>query len=92
MSIYYLVAGDTIQHTMPDWSIPVFALFGLINLGLAIAVWNWKRIGVYGFWVSAIIVMGINLSIGLSLVQSLPGLVGPLILTLLVRPKWNDFT
>ena len=94
MSIYYLMAGDTVKQALPsipDWAIPVLAIFGLINLGLAIAVWNWKKIGIYGFWATAIIILVINLSIGFSPIQSLLGLLGPIIITLLVRPKWADF-
>ena len=93
-SIYYIAAGDTVKQAMPnmpDWAIPVLAVFGLINVGFAIAVWNWKKIGIYGFWASAIVILGINLSIGISPVQSLIGLLGPIIITLLVRPKWNEF-
>jgi len=94
LSIYYLAAGEAVKQALPnipDWAMPVLAIFGLVNLGLAIAVWNWKRFGIYGFWISAIIVLIINLSIGLSPVQSLFGLLGPIIITLLVRPKWGDF-
>ncbi len=93
-SIYYIVAGDTVKQAMPnmpDWAIPVLTVFGLINVGCAIAVWNWKKIGIYGFWASAIIVLGINFSIGISPIQSLLGLLGPIIITLLVRPKLVDF-
>lgn len=94
ISIYYLLAGDMVRDAypaMPDWALPVLALFGLINLGLAIAIWKWKRIGIYGLWVSAAVVVVINLTIGLTPVQSFMGLIGPLIITLLVRPKWADF-
>lgn len=94
VSIYYIVAGDTVKQVMPgmpDWAIPVLTVFGLINLGLAIAIWNWKRIGIYGLWASAIIVLGINLAIEISPIQSFLGLLGPLIITLLVRPKWAEF-
>ncbi|MGI9548151.1 MAG: hypothetical protein ACR2MM_12985 [Flavobacteriaceae bacterium] len=94
LTIYYLVAGDMVREAMPnipDWAMPVLAVFGLINLGLAIAIWKWKRIGVYGLWVSAVLVLIINLTIGLTPIQSFMGLLGPLIITLLVRPKWADF-
>lgn len=95
LTIYYLLAGDFIKQNLPgipDWALPVLAIFGLINLGLAIAIWKWKRIGIYGLWISAVAVLFINLAIGLTPVQSFMGLLGPLIITLLVRPKWADFT
>ena len=95
LAIYYLFAGEFIMESLPGipaWSLPVLAVFGLINLGLAIAIWKWKRIGIYGLWVSAVLVLIINLTIGLTPVQSFMGLLGPLIITLLVRPKWASFT
>ena len=94
LAIYYLFAGDMVRDAFPNipgWAIPALIVFCLINLGLAIAIWKWKRIGIYGLWVSAVLVVGINLTIGLSAVQSFMGLLGPLIITLLVRPKWADF-
>jgi len=94
LALYYIFAGDTVRDTFPDlpgWAIPVLVLFCLINLGLAIAIWNWKKIGIYGIWVSAAIILVVNLSIGLPPLQSFMGLLGPLIITLLVRPKWADF-
>lgn len=94
LAIYYIFAGDTVRDVYPDmpiWAIPALIVFCLINLGLAIAIWKWKRIGIYGLWVSAVLVLLINLTIGLTPFQSFLGLVGPLIITLLVRPKWADF-
>jgi hypothetical protein len=94
LSLYYIAAGEIVKQslpTMPDLAIPALAILGLINFGLAIAMWNWKKIGLYGFWVSSIIILGINLSAGISLLQSLLGLLGPIIITLLVKPKWNEF-
>ena len=95
MTIVYLAAGDMVKSAMPgvpDWAITVLAAFGIINLGSAVAVWKWKKIGIYGFWASSIIILGINLSIGISPLQSFIGLLGPVIITYLVKPRWSEFS
>ena len=92
--IYYLFILDKVKVLFPNARIIYFyllILFAFINTGLAIATWQWKKFGVIGFWISAFLILIINLMIGVDLIRSFMGLLGPFILTLLVRQKWEQF-
>lgn len=94
MSLYYVVTTSGFSETsliVPAWTIPTLVFIGLLNIGFAIAIWNWNKIGVYGFWVNAVAAAAINISLGLTIFQAVFGFLGPIILTLLVRPKWDEF-
>jgi hypothetical protein len=65
----------------PPWVTYLFAAISLANIGLTIALFVWKRAAFFAFWGVAMIVFGINLSIGISPVQSLTGFIGPVLLT-----------
>jgi hypothetical protein len=92
--LFYLLGMEQMKLTYPDASQITFILLAVltfINLALSIATWNWKKIGVHGFWVTAILASIINISLGLNSWTILIGFVGPLILTLLVWGKWSEF-
>jgi hypothetical protein len=79
----------TVAHNgLPAW-IVVYALIGLsfANLVFAIALWRWKRWGMYGLVASALVILVINLLGGVGPLALL-GLVGPVILGFLLRDAW----
>ena len=91
-SIYYLVSLSLeggIVPNMPLWSVYLLLFFGILNTAFGVAVWKWKKIGVYGFVGSAIIIFGVNVTLGINIFTALFGLVGPAILIILVKPLWN---
>ena len=93
VAILYLAAGSLVQKGLPDapsWAIPVLGIFCIVNLACAIALWRWKRWGFYGFVVSAIVALVINIIIGLPAHQIIAGPVGVIILYVLVRPVWDQ--
>ena len=78
----YLAAGDAIMKQFPDapsWSAPALAVACLFNLVCAIAVFMWKKWGVWGFCLSSVAAVVLNLMIGLGIGQSLGGLIGMVI-------------
>jgi hypothetical protein len=92
VAIYYLFAGGTVLAAYPGapaWTIPVLIVFSLINTGLAIGIWNWKRWGVYGFGVAVIGIFIVNMAIGVPILSALSGFVGLIIMIFLVRPVWE---
>jgi hypothetical protein len=93
VAIYYLVAGDSLATVVPGFTpgmMILFALLGFANLAFALAVWRWKRWGVYGFGVSAIAAFIANMAIGLPITSALGGLVGLIIMVALVSRIWDQ--
>ncbi len=83
VAILYLFSTENVASNWPNASPDTFILLGLaslLNIGFAIALLNWKRWGFIGFAISAIIIFGINISIGVGLGQALLGLAGVAIL------------
>lgn len=69
----------------------LLGLGGLLNIVFAILVWQWRRAGVYGLAAIAVLVFPLNLHIGIPVLPAAFGLLGPLILVVLVWPKWTRF-
>lgn len=92
--LFYLIYAEQVRILFPRLSSGgLFALwFGaLLNIAFAIMVWQWRRVGVYGLIILALLVFPFNLYIGIPAVQAMIGLLGPVILALLVRSNWNRF-
>ncbi|MCB0384414.1 MAG: hypothetical protein KDD43_03405 [Bdellovibrionales bacterium] len=66
-------------------------MMATLNTVFAAGIWFWKKWGVYGFYASAGVALLVNLYIGLSLFQSITGLLGPVIIYLLTRSRWARF-
>lgn len=82
-ALLYLLASDLIRETqpnMPDWAFPVLIANSVLNLLWTIALFRWKKWGFWGFVVSAVISISVNLSIDLSVLSALGGLVGVAVL------------
>ena len=61
----------------PGWTFPLLTVLSLINLACAIALFNWKKWGFWGFCATSVIVLIINLSTGVKILpSSMGGLVG----------------
>ncbi len=82
-SLIYLLGSNTITQNapnMPGWASPILIAFSVFNLICAIALFKWKKWGFWGCCMTAVIMAGINLSIGLGIKSVLSGLVGIAIL------------
>ena len=93
-SLLYLLFSGIIRQASPNipgWVTIILGIFGAINFLLSLAIWKWKKWGLYGFGASTVIVFIINLSIGTPILNSLFGLLGIIILAFLVKPLWNNF-
>jgi len=93
VGLYYLLASSQVKDavpSMPDWALPALIIMCFFNFVCAIAIWNWKKWGFYGFLASSIIAFVVNLSTGIPIYQSIFGLVGLAILFALLRPVWDE--
>ncbi|MEX0289474.1 MAG: hypothetical protein AB3N14_10230 [Flavobacteriaceae bacterium] len=93
-ALSYLFMGDTISQNFPggvsNTTMFTLALFGFANIIFAIFLFKWKKIGFWGFVGSSLVALAINLNIGLSIGQSLLGLLGVAILYGVLQIKQND--
>lgn len=82
-ALVYLLGSAAIKENVPNapaWSFPVLAVMGILNVVCSVALLQWKQWGFFGFIASALITFGINLAIGLNIVQACFGLVGVVVL------------
>ena len=78
-ALMYLLSSEAIRRSLPNipgWAFPVLIVLSLFNLVCAIALFQWKKWGFWGFCTSAAVALVINLSIGLGIGATLGGLIG----------------
>ena len=79
IALFYLFSGSTVAKAFPEsssWALPVLIIIGIFNVACAIALYQWKKWGFYGFTISSIITFIVNLIIGLNMFQSFVGFMG----------------
>ncbi len=82
-ALMYLLKGDAIRQQIPNapgWLFFVLGLLCVVNLICAVALFQWKKWGFFGFVGTSAIAFVLNLAAGLSVIQALLGLVGLAIL------------
>ncbi len=82
-ALMYLFGSEAMRQTLPDppwWTLPVLAVFSLLNLVCAISLFRWKKWGFWGVCVTGVVTLIVNLSVGLGILQALTGLGGVLLL------------
>jgi len=93
-AIFYLFAGDLISRNLPQ-GLPkpiliLLAVLGIANVIFAVLLFKWKKLGFWGFVVTSIGALIINLSMGLGVIQSLFGLLGIAILYAVLQIKKEE--
>ena len=82
-ALLYLFGAEAIKRStpnMPDWAFPLLIVLVLFNLACAIALFRWKKWGFWGLVASAIVILGVNLTIGLGVSSAIVGLLRVLLL------------
>jgi len=95
VAIIYFFASDFITDNLPDVSKPMLILLGILgvaNVIFGVMLFQWKKLGFWGFIVSSIATLIINLSIGVGILQSASGLIGIVILYGVLQKKKDDVT
>jgi hypothetical protein len=93
-ALVYLLRADPLVAHFPRLSgggIWLLRAATLANIVLVVLIWNWRRVGVWGFTAVALLAFPLNLYIGVNPFMAALGLVGLVILAVLVRPKWALF-
>jgi hypothetical protein len=83
-AILYLFGGDLVAQNFPGGisssMLILLAIMGIANVIFSIQLFKWKKIGFWGFVLTSIGALIINLNVGVGIGQSLLGLVGLAIL------------
>ena len=92
-SIFYiksLIEGSMSGLPMPpQWAVVALCVGGAINIVSCLAVWQWRRWGVYTFFGTAAVAFGVNVAIGIPPFSIAMGLLGVVVLAFLIRPVWR---
>ena len=93
-ALVYLFANELITQNLPI-EIPnsmmiALAILGIGNVIFAIMLLKWKKTGFWGFIVTSILAMIINLIIGVGVFQSLLGLISIGLLYAILQFKMAD--
>jgi hypothetical protein len=92
----YLFAREMVTKNLPgDVSTPMIILlgiFGIANVIFSIMLFQWKKLGFWGFVLTSAGAIIINISIGLGIGQSLFGLTGVAILYGILQIKQGNAT
>ncbi|WP_027381400.1 hypothetical protein [Chryseobacterium daeguense] len=78
-ALLYFLANNRILESAPGASPMMIYLLGFValaNVLFAAMLLQWKKLGFWGFTVTSIIALIINININLGIVQSLIGIVG----------------
>ena len=89
---YSTLRGRGIAYTPlhhPAWAILPVSILALVDLVCVIALWKWKRWGMYGLIASGAVMFIITL-ISLDIVNAVISTGGVIIIGLLVRKVWNQ--
>ena len=90
----YFLNPDMIITAFPNIPSGLVYFLGavsLFNVFLAISIWMWKKLAIYGFYIVVILGVLMNLYLGLGLIGSLSGLMGGIILYLVTKNKMQYF-
>jgi hypothetical protein len=75
----YLLGSAAIRQNFPSapaWAFPVLAVMVIANVVCAIALFQWKKWGFFGFLVTSAVTFVVNLMVGLNILQAILGFAG----------------
>lgn len=70
----------------------LMALVATINVVFAAGIWQWRRWGVYGFYVTSFLSTVVSIGFGLGWAWTITGLAMAAALFLLTRKRWSFFS
>jgi hypothetical protein len=93
VALIYLFAQGFITRYQPDISsgmLILLAIGGIANVAFAVLLFQWKKWAFWGFIISAVYALIINLSIGLGIGQCMLGLIGIAVLYGILQIKQDN--
>jgi hypothetical protein len=86
------LSGTVIAYTPlhhPTWAVPPLGLLSILNFVCVVAIWKWKKWGMYGLAASGAVIFTITL-ISLGIINAVISVSGVIIIGLLVRAAWRQ--
>ena len=93
LGLYYLTNGMKIVRSgrSSEAVVSILAVGALLAAVSAVQVWRWRRAGFWVLVLLAVFIFGLNTFNGVGLGRASLGLLGPVILGVLIWPKWQSF-
>lgn len=88
----YLLLNSGVTALYPNAPSGIFYIYGILglaNLVFLVFLFRWKKWSFWAYCASAGIAFILNLIIGIGIGTALSGLIGPIVLYLVLRPKWE---
>ena len=82
-ALLYVFGAEAVKRStpnLPGWAFPVLIALVLFNLACAIALLRWNKWGFWGLVASAVVTLGVNLTIGFGFSSVIVCVVGVLFL------------
>jgi hypothetical protein len=92
-ALLYLLGGKfvaALSPLIPVWAIYALGILSLLHVIFTIFLFMWKKWAFFAICASICVVLVINLMIGIGMMSFL-GLLSPVILYLIMKPKWGLF-
>ncbi len=95
VSIYYLYSAPNFRESVfpssPSWISVVLSIISVLQVIFCVAIWRWKKWGIFGYITSVVMTTGIGLTVGVDVLPPLLGLSDIVVIGLLVKPRWQFF-
>jgi len=82
---------STAYPNAPFWASYVLGILGLVNIIFVVFLFRWEKWAFYALCGSAVASFALNIIIGVSTLSNIYGLISPIILYFILRPKWEMF-
>lgn len=92
---YYLTSPESVIQLFPRLDqglLYVLCALSATSILMAVAIWNWKKWGVFGFYAMAAISFVTNLYVGVGFLAALFGLCGALLIYVTTKRRWQHFS
>jgi hypothetical protein len=93
-ALFYLFFNSLVASMYPSVAPEIFYVYSILSITnsvLVIFLFDYKKWAFFAFCITALIAFVMNLIIGLDLLSTSFGLLGPVILYLIMRPQWKLF-
>jgi len=93
-SVTYFFLTSLVVQAFPQirlWVVYSLGALTTLNIVFAVLMLNWKKFGFYATIGTSVIAFVLNLFTGMAIIMNFLGFLSPLILYMILKPKWELF-